>query len=1346
MRTFLTLFLLITLVKGFAQTYRLDSLSSEFTSPKSNRFEHLSVKDGLSNNSVNCILQDREGFIWFGTNDGLNKYDGYAFTPLPVDLDNPSHSFQNNQISGLCEDHLNRLWAVTEGGGLHEINKLTGKVTPHPIRATNASRWNNQHSIYEDRQGILWLGTFGGLARYDPEHHHFILFPSPQSDMPIKTVFEDRQHRFWVATLRGLYHFDRSTGWFTLEPAPVTTETQPTFISFYQDDQNVLWLGTAGHGLFQIDLRRQPFQLIPYNPGGQINPYVFLNSIHKDATGMVWVGTTNGLQRIDPIRQRVFTYRPDPNVPKGISSTNAQAVYHDREGTLWVGTDNGIDRQDSHIKPFFTYQVTPNTSAINLAENKVFALMVDNRNRLWFTNQQIIHRTNTRTNHLEMVPPEFPDKNYIHALVPDGPTGVWIGTWDALYYLDQASDKYVRYPSEIHVQFVRRDQSNNLWLGGEGGIAFFNTRTHQYTYYKYKPGDLNGLPDKYIHGLIVSRTGDVWVLVQRQGICRLNPKTGRFTHYTAGPKGRLNTNEVQAIYEDAQGIIWVGTHQGGLNRFDPQTSLFSSITTLDGLPSNSVVGIIADTTGTMWLSTNKGLCRFDPRTKAIRSYGMNDGLPSNGFLANAVFRQNNQLFFGSLNGVIYFDPAKIRDDKRPFPLYITGFKVMEKSRLLTDSIITLPYNENFLSFEFAALTYVLPDQNHYAYQLVGVDKNWVQSGTNRFANYPDLSPGDYTFRVKAANNDGIWSRKEVSIHLVILRPWWATWWAYGFYVLLLIGAILGYIRFYTNRIRQRQDAEFNRLEAKQLKVVDELKTRFFSNIAHEFRTPLSLIILPVEKLLQGNQFDTPTHQTLGLIHRSANQLLRLINQLLDLSKLEANSMTVSLLRGEVSEFVEQLVESFRQTADQKGVTLEYIAHIVPGDYLFDADKWEKILTNLLSNALKFTGSGGHVAVTLKPTNSAVNNAMSSVQIVVQDTGIGIPSEKLPHVFDRFYQVDDSRTRAYEGTGIGLALVKELIELVGGSIDVESQPEKGTRFQLELPVQPVTVDDTQVPRIVVQDKTYIAPGSLIEQIPAPDKPPFSELPLPLVLIVEDNTELREFLATELADSYQILRAANGEEGWQLAQAELPDIVISDVMMPKMDGYELTKRIKNHPDTNHIAVVMLTAKAAQHSRLEGLTTGADEYLSKPFHAEELRLRLHNLVDRQQKLRDFYRRQLTRPDVPISQETTHDPFLQQVYELLEKHLDDSSLNVDWLADQLSMSRKTLYRKTHSMTQLAPNELIRHYRLRKAADLLRAGNNVTETAFMVGFKTASHFTIVFKEFYQQTPTEFVTNGFRSV
>ncbi len=1292
--------------------------------------------------------------MWFGTNEGVAKYDGATFTLFQPNPQQPAHRFQNSTITGLCEGSANQVWAVTAGGGLHEINTKTGLVTPHPIKAARANLWNNQIAIYTDSQHLLWIGTFAGLASYDPVRHHFRLYPSPKVDMPIKTAVEDHQHRFWVASHQGLYLLDRATGRFTLVPVPGVAGPQPSLLSFYLDQHDVLWIGaaTAGYSVFKLDLHHQPWNPIPYNPGGQLNPYIWRNTIHRDSAGIVWVGTTNGLQGIDPATDQVVTYQTDPNLSKGLGSSNAQAVYHDRAGMLWVGTDNGIDRQAVNTKPFEVYQVKPNERLATVPENRANAVFRDNRGQLWFSNLASVYRLSTNQQQLDAIPLQNLGTVGIHtnsvtSFLSDGADGLWFGTMDGLYHLDQASGRYTRYPSQIPVQFITVQylagkQADQLWIGGEGGVASFNRSTHQYTYYKYKPGATGGIPDRDICGLMVSQFGEVWVLVSRLGICRLNPKTGQITRYTAGGNGKLNTNAVLSIHEGQDGIIWIGTHLGGLNRLDWRTGLFSAITRQEGIPGSSVLGITTDKDGLLWLSTNEGLCRIDPTTRAIHRYEVADGLPSNDFKQNAVFQQPNQLVFGTENGIVQFNPSRILDDTRPFPVYITQLTVLDKPRAITDTVIRLNHDENMLSFGFAALTYAHPEQNQYAYQLVGINTNWVQQGNRHSVSYNSLLPGTYTFRVKAANSNGFWTKNIASVQVIIAPPWWATWWAYGLYALLAGGAIWGYIRFYTNRLKQRQELLFNQQQAEQLRTVDELKTRFFSNITHEFRTPLSLIIAPIDKLLQEGRFDRPMLTT---VQRNAGQLLRLINQLLDLSKLEGNYMGMALVQGNIPDFVDQLVDTFGRAAAHKGIALTGdLTNVPTHDYVFDADKWEKILTNLLSNALKFTTAGGTVTVT--GTSVWLADEQAGVKIQVSDSGIGMAPDEVAHMFDRFYQADTSSTRAYEGTGIGLALVKELVELLGGTITVTSEPGAGTLFVLTLPVVLASAN-TNVPRLAPAEATPYTPNRLetgtLSAVQKNDHVVDNQA-FPCVVVVEDNDELREFLVAELAGTYHVLQAADGAAGWAIVQAELPDIVLTDLMMPRTDGIELTRLTKTTPETDHIAVVMLTAKAAQQSRLDGLQQGADEYLAKPFSIDELHLRLRNLITRQQKLGEHYRRQLSQPTDPVAQPTLEvhlDPFLLRIYGLLDSHLDNSALSVDWLADQLAMTRKTLYRKVNSLIQLPPTDLIRQYRLRRAADLLRAGHTVAETADLVGFGTPSHFSVVFREFYGQTPTEFVAS-----
>lgn len=1334
---------------------RFDKKSSQY--PVTNQFEHLSVKNGLSDNSVKCILQDREGFLWFGTANGLNKYDGRTFTVLQQDPSSPDSSLQSNVISALYEDRSGKLWATTmsssttEGGGLHQINKRTCTATPVRLRVPSVD-WKRTLGIYEDRRGVLWIGSWGGLIRYAPQSGQYALYPSPEKNAPVICAHEDAQNQFWVGTINGLYRFDRQSGAFTLVRFPA--DRQPWVSTLFQDKSGTLWAGTNAHGLMQIKSDGKSSTFVQYVAKESIHTHIFSNAIHEGQTGYLWLGTVDGLQQLDTRTGAVATYRANPALPSALSNNQVRAVYQDPAGTLWLGTDQGINKQVRASTKFSSVRLVQAPPELPSAENYVSAVVQDRNGIIWIgSNNKKLYRYNPGTGDVAFIPidPDNPDNpsrpNQFQAIYQDRSGQLWASTESALLRMDRVTGTFVQYKPRLgRILAFAEDSTGLLWVGGEGGIAQFNPESSQFGRYYLN----NHKAPVLITCFIVSRTGTIWMGVEGKGVCRLDPKTGRLTQYypvLPAADGQLNDTEITNLFEDANGLVWIGTNAGGLNWFDPATNRFSALTTRHGLPANHISAIINDRHGDLWISTSRGICRLNTKTKTVNTYSTDDGLPHNTFLNKVSYGLNGDLLFGSLNGVAIVHTDRITK-KAAFPVYVTRFSVFDKKRLLPASQIQLRHDENFISFEFAGLDYASPEKNQYAYQLVGVDENWVQNGYAHTANYTNLSPGTYIFQVRAANRDGIWSNNRASIQLIIRPPWWATWWAYGLYALLAGGVVWGSLRLYTNRIQQQQELELNRREAEQLKAVDELKNRFFSNITHELRTPLSLIISPVEKLLQESRFDRPM---LALVHHNAEKLLRLINQLLDLSKLEGNYMAITPMRGNVSDFIQQVVEVFRRSAEQNGVTLTCIVtDLPPQELVFDADKWEKILTNLLSNALKFTPTGGQVTVSSAPVWSG--NELTGMQLQIADSGIGIAPEQLSHIFDRFFQADTSSTRAYGGTGIGLALVNELVGLLKGTITVESQTDVGTTFTLTLPVQPISAAVNAPPinwsalvRPAIDGLSSPEPASVARTLGA-------EQPMPRILIVEDNDELREFLVAELMPSYQVLQAVDGQEGWAVTQTELPDIVLTDVMMPHVDGYELTRLIKGHVDTDHIAVVMLTAKAAQPSRIEGLQQGADDYLSKPFSVNELHLRLRNLIIRQQKIGEYYRQQFTLPTdrpapdaLPSIPVAPPDPFLLRIYELLEKHLDDSSINVDWLADQLDLNRKTLYRKVQSLIQLTPAGLIRQYRLRKAADLLQEGNNVAETAYKVGFSTPSHFTTVFKETYGQTPTQFIGNRLKN-
>lgn len=818
---------------------------------------------------------------------------------------------------------------------------------------------------------------------------------------------------------------------------------------------------------------------------------------------------------------------------------------------------------------------------------------------------------------------------------------------------------------------------------------------------------------------------------------------GQWLHDPANGQS-LPTNQLLCLATDPHQptILWIGTLGGGLTRFDTRTGRFSIFTEKDGLPSNTINSLLTDPQGRLWAGTNKGLVSLDTRSFRMRWFSRADGLQDDEFGHTLATRlPDGRLAFGSRTGLTIFDPASLHDDTFEPPIVLTELHinntpveagqpnspVPKAINALTE--LTLDHTQNFLTFAFAALQYSKTEKIKYRYRLVGVNPDWINADGQQTANYTQLAPDQYQFEVMATNAQGRWSRSIKRLAVVIKPPFWATWWAYVAYALAFSGLVFGFIRLRLNRLREQQTMQRQQQEAEQLKAVGELKTRFFSNITHEFRTPLSLILSPTEKLLQDPKYDAPTRQTLTLVHRNARQLLQLINQLLDLSKLEGGGMAVSLARGNVAEFVEQLVDTFRAAARQKGVSLTVRTATGDDDHLFDADKWLKISTNTLANALTFTPAGGKVSVAL------TNSGPGTVCLLIADTDIGIRAEKLPHVFDRFYQVDDTRTRAYEGTGIGLALVKELIDLLGETVSVASEPGKGTTFTLHLPVLSALVGD-DVSRMIlpapIQHELAYLPKRL-ESIPAEQA-----IDRQLVLVVEDNDELCSFIVGELAESYRVLKAANGADGWELAQAELPDLVISDVMMPLMDGYELTQHLKTSSLTNHIGVILLSARAAHESRMAGLTQGADDYLTKPFHVDELKQRLQNLLAHQQTLRDYYYAQFGQPDSPFQPETVEEPFLRQVYTIIDNHLDDSTFDVDELAKQVGISRRTLDRKLAAVVNQSANNMIRQHRLKRAAQFLLEGRNVSEAAYLVGYESPAHFSRIFKEQFQKSPSEF--------
>jgi signal transduction histidine kinase/ligand-binding sensor domain-containing protein/DNA-binding response OmpR family regulator len=1309
------------------------------------RFEHLSERQGLSNGSVWSIIQDSEGFMWFGTEEGLNKYDGYTFTTFYPDPHHPDKGLQHNIISDIHEDKKGHLWVATFGGGLHLVNKNTGEITAYGIEPIRIDGWNVFTSIHEDPQGMLWIAAGKGLVCFNPETKEFIKYPNPTQSFTI-CVAEDHTGGLWIGTWNDLFQFDRDSGKFSRVLLDTNMAKQPQVWSLHVDKEGILWLGTREDGLYHLNIPACQDQFHRFNPNGLVNKNIHFNGIYEDKDGFLWLATTEGLQRIDDKTYEVITFRSDPQLPDRIGQNAISTTYQSRHGTLWVGTNTGIYKASPRYKKFNTYQLAPALPYLSESKNAITDLHVDTTETLWlastapnFTKSfrnglyqyDVKHRGSKRislgSNNLYSLSSEE-----VWAIYQDRNGQLWIGTTEGLNLLDRKTMQFTHYPSKYPVHYIDEAPSGALWVGGDSAIASFDQHLGTYNYYINKPDDSLSLNDHYLFDILASSSGDIYIATASRGINRLDPETGEFTYYMpdqSSPEGHLNDKHIITLYEDSQGIIWIGTNQGGLNRFDPHTEKFTFFSTQEGLASNHVSSIISDKNDNLWIGTSRGLSRFNPITKVFTNYSNLDGLPSNGFVKGSVQNHKGSLLFGTTNGFVIFEPDSIQPNNTVPPVYITGLQVMDEERDVPGQPIELAHDQNFLSFEFVALNYDVPEKNQYAYMLEGVDKDWFYSDTRRFARYTDLDPGEYKFRVKASNNDGIWNEEGAFLHVTILPPWWKTGWAYVLYTILGF-SLLCRLRHYTvKRERLKHELNIQRLESEKMHEIDRMKNRFFANISHEFRTPLTLILGPIEKLL--SEADESKKELYQMMRRNAGRLLSLINQLLDLAKLEAGSLELYLQPHALLPFLKGIVFSFSSLAERKNIKYHFQYPSENPVLYFDADKLEKVIMNLLSNAFKFTPTGGEVLFSayLKQEEGKAKDYLLEIQ--VKDSGIGITEAQQSRIFNRFYQADATKE---EGSGIGLSLVSELVDLYQGKISVESQPDKGSIFYVSIPLEKADFEEVQIH----QHKELISKEASEDTLPLQSTEKIEEAPH--ILVVEDNEDVRSFIIYILQDIYQVSLAGDGREGLQKAIEYIPDLILSDVMMPRMDGITLCEKLKQEQKTSHIPIIMLTAKASGGDKIEGLKTGADDYIIKPFQAEELLIRIENLITSRQQLREQFSRQVSLEPMSMNINSTEERFIQKVREVMEEHMTDFSFGVEVFGESLNMSKMQLYRKLKALTDYTPSEFIRTMRMKRAAELLEKGaGNIGEVAYMVGYQDHAYFTRNFHKYYGMTPSEYI-------
>lgn len=1376
--------------------------AQQFNTLDNIKFEQLS--EGLSEKSVTCILQDRKGFMWFGTRNGLNRYDGVEFKIYEF-VYGDTTSLSGNFVNSLVEDSLGNIWVGTLDAGLNLYDRQKDIFIRYQPRAgdpnTLSDNWISE--LYRDSKNRLWIGTEKeGLDLLEPGAKKFKHFKKDAYDATslsnnhIRVIFEDASSNLWVGTYGGgLDLFDPKQNQFIHhrhDPHDETTISSNYLYSHLKDSEGNIWVGTR-EGLNLIVENENGYSFKRYKPNikdptGLIHNIVL--SIAEDNLGRLWIGMENGALTIYDKKNQTFSnFWPDPLDPTSIGSNSIWTVYKDKIGTMWIGARNrGINKWDQyHTK--FVHHILPPSGDHQLANNDVLCFVEDEKGNLWIGTDggglNYLDRKTNKYTHFVHDPndPQSLSSNSVISLELDSRGDLWIGTWEGgLNRLDKKTNTFRRYYNDPtnskslgsnYVFSIFEDSSGKLWVSAfYEGLDLYDRETDSFIHYKRE-----AIGHNRVFTMFEDSWKNMWIGTEGGGLIHMEKdKHGQpvFTSYRYNPSDptSLSSNVINAVYEDSRHNLWIGTW-AGLNKFDHQTRTFKAFRKEDGLADNVVYGIIEDVDGNFWVSTNQGISKFDPLHIHVENYNTADGLQAQEFIRGSFLKsRSGEFFFGGVNGFNSFFPTGIKDNPNIPPVYITNFWVyntlmkpggtespLTRNITETDEIV-LPYNQNEFTFEFAALNYSQAFKNQYAYRLEGYDKDWHYAGTQRKASYAKVPPGSYTFRVKAANNDAIWNEKGASVQILVKPPWWKTWWAYSIYGMLIVALFMWYRQNLINRERLKNDLKLEHLELTKMQEMDKLKSYFFTNISHEFRTPLTLILSPIRDMVAGN-FKGDVNKQYQMVIRNGERLLRLINQLLDLSKLGAGSMKLKASQVDIVQFLKPIVSSFDSYAQRLSIRFSFEHPAEPIMVYLDADKFEKIITNLLSNAFKFTRAGEiKLSVTVihettgKP--STAGDRPDKIEIAVTDSGAGIPQEYISSIFDHFYQVAHQSNS--EGSGIGLALTKELVELHKGKIMVESVEGKGSTFKVLLllgrgHLKDSEVDESDGPilsnhkNIVGVDMTEVINNK--EQFVETDEEESKNNNLPRVLIVEDSADMRTYIKQSLEDCYHVLEAAEGKDGLKKGLEIAPDLIISDVMMPGMDGVTLCKTFKNNIYTSHIPIVLLTAKADLESKIEGLETGADEYLPKPFNSHELQVRVRNLIRSRQILRERFteNKKIVLEPKEISITSLDEKFLKNVLAVVEKNLSDSNFRVETLGKELDMDHMAVYRKIKAMTGQTAVEFIRTIRLKRAAQLLRQQKlTVAEVTYNVGFNDLQYFRTCFKKHFGVSPSEYMAKVDTSV
>lgn len=1377
-------------------------------------FNKIGLYDGLPGSTVFTIHQDGFGFMWFGTREGLVRYDGLNIKTVNYFSD-CGFDLTGKMITSIAEDNHGNLYIGIWESGLLYYNRPTGSFHRIGFHALSGEK------ISDPNVWVLRMTSKGWLLVGTREDGLFVVGPETMEALPFlysgnNNVAEPKHilaihvegDKAWVA--------DRDHGIMLVNIASRTAEyiqftdqpgsaTSLSFNCIFRDKQGRLWFGSSGQGLYYYDDTLQAGVRFPRFSASMAR--LTVRSITEDASENLFIGSDgNGLFVMNQTDQKIRRYTFSPANPDGISSNTIFTLLTSPEGSVWIGTNKGgvnvIHPQSSRLKIIEDERISP-----ILSEFQIMSVMQDKQGWLWFG-----------TDGSGIIAPsrDFQNIKVLKDIVP------WIGQ------------------TGLAIKSIFEDSKQNLYFGSYGnGMAMLNSNRNKFLHFEHHP-DKPSLSQNDVWDFAEDEHGMIWIATLNGGLNLFNPQTLTFETirglsdsarrmmtnilsleydqinqklWIATTKGlfliELQNNlyeltrpaipqthplhfaEIKTLYLDKENTIWAGTRSFGAFRFDSQTGIIEPVGIEQGLRSNTIASVTEDQSNNVWIATSKGLSRYDKLNDRIFNYQTEDGLTVREYLSESfALLVNGSLIFGGAHGIDIIDPDMIVENNQAPKVYFTKLTVSNQELMPDDSnrilqadiafqkSIRLRYFENTFGLEFIAPNFIYPGRISYATVLEGFDNQWNYLGNQHKVSYTNIDPGHYRLRVFASNEDGVWNQEGTAVEIIIVPPWWETVYArFAFLLIIISGFITFYIlknRSYRRRqqhlevmvadrtsalenekktveiqnqqlenvkeelIRQNQEILRQKLEidavCNKLQDADRLKLEFFTNISHEIRTPLTLMANPLNDLIkQYGPADENLLRRLKLIQSNQNQLLELMNQWLDFQKLEHEPMHLKAFPQDLVQFVQEVLELFQETAQRKNIRFRFVHEPRLPEIWFDAEKLQRVLYNLMANAFKFTPAGGEITVSIIGGEYA--------GILVEDNGIGIKPEELDRVFDSFYQTEQGRKTSQAGTGIGLSIVKKMVELHHGKINVFSELNKGTRFEVLLPVGSAHLKETEK-KLRIPDPLLTGSEQITAKSPDTTGGDISQrsnrkrTTTPRILVVEDNSELRNYLMLVLSPQFQMEDAADGISGLKKALSHMPDLIISDVMMPEMDGVEMLEKLRSDHRTSHIPVILLTAKARQSEKIQGLVTGADDYIVKPFDYEELIARITNLLKNREIIKEKFRIDPATIPAGMVLENPDEVFLKKLNKVLEENFQNDHFNITSLVEAMTMSRSLLHNKLKQLTAMSASEYLRSYRLRKAAVFLSQEKlSVSEIAFRVGFSDTAYFIRCFRQQFGTTP-----------